>query len=376
MIKVLYLIDTLYQGGAETLVKDYCLLLDKSKFEVSVLCLKRLGSKYEEILQNNGIKVCFLYDYWHYNPKTFCGRVINKIVHITRMDVFLAWCIVKKLRPDVIHAHLFVLGLLKHISPKKETKIIYTVHSEPQSYWHCKTKLSKNEFYSCQWMIKNRGLRLIALHDSMQHELNTLFHVDNTIVVNNGINFEKFSNCVPKNKMREILHIPQDSFVVGHVGRFAAVKNHEFILSVFKKLLLTQKNAVLVLVGNGMLFEKIKNKVAEMNLTEKIYFLDNRLDVPDIMNAMDVFLFPSVYEGLGIVLIEAQKAGLPCVISDCIPKAAIVSNLVTSLSLNASDQQWVDALRRQRPQEIKYLNIDAWNMRNVIKKLEKVYCEG
>ena len=103
--------------------------------------------------------------------------------------------------------------------------------------------------------------------------------------------------------------------------------------------------------------------------------LGNRTDVPSLLNAMDVFFFPSVYEGLGIALIEAQKMGLPCVISDRVPSAAVISNLVSVLSLECPKDLWANALCKPVPSNIEYYNLEKWDMNNVVKELEVLYCE-
>ena len=283
--------------------------------------------------------------------------------------------IVKKINPDVIHGHLFILHYLKMLDYKNVKKFLYTCHSEPQVYWHCKTAFSKNEYIAAQWLVKNRAMQFIALHEKMRVELNTMFRVHNTVVVNNGIIFSKFDNPLPSEIVRQKIGIPKEAFVVGHIGRFAEPKNHFFILNCFSKLVVQKPNSFLLLVGNGPLRSIIFSKIRELNLESKVKILDNRTDIPDILNAMNVFLFPSIYEGLGIVLIEAQKMGLPCVVSDKVPSAATISNLVTTLSLKQNQDQWCKALCKAIPSNVVYNNLEKWNMNNIIKQLEKLYSD-
>lgn len=373
MKKILFFIDTLYQGGAETLVKDYSLLLDKKKFRVVVLCLRRVGSEYERILPQNGIEVLFLNDFIPFSEKSIVHRGIFKFLRIFYLDHLLVRLIVKRIKPDVIHGHLYIIHYLRWLDYRKVDKFFYTCHSEPQKYWHCKTKFSKREFTDALWLVKKRAMRFIALHDSMRQELNAMYGVQNTIVVNNGIYFSKFENPLPSEIVRKKIGVPCDAFVVGHVGRFAEVKNHIFLIKVFTKLLARRKDAFLLLVGGGAKREEIKSKIRELHIETCVKILDNRTDVPDIMNSMNVFAFPSTYEGLGIVLIEAQKIGLPCVASDRVPSAATISNLVTVLPLERSLDQWVDALCKPAPPNVIYNDLEKWNMNNIIKQLEDLY---
>lgn len=371
MIRIVHFIDTLFQGGAETLVKDYARFLDKKKFNLTVLCLRRTESPYERIIESLNVNVIYICDYFG-SCKTICGRVKNKLAKTFGLYHLKIKKVLFDLQPDVVHAHLAVLRYLKY-ADLNSTKFFYTVHSEPLRYWHCSTSISKKEFKASCWLIKEKKLQLIALHNSMRVELNRLFGVDNTIVINNGIDFSKFSNVLTKEKSRKKLKIPKDAFVVGHLGRFIQEKNHVFLLKIFARLVEKKSNSLLLLIGSGPLLDSIKSKINELRIENNVLILSNRTDVPDLLNAMDVFAFPSIYEGLGIALIEAQKMGLPCVVSDKVPSAATISNLVTTLQLTAAEEKWVDALLKPKPKIVEYQNLESWDIRNVVKQLEILY---
>ena len=131
--------------------------------------------------------------------------------------------------------------------------------------------------------------------------------------------------------------------VIGHVGRLTAVKNHRFLLEIFEQILKKNSQARLLLVGGGELDHEIHTLVAEKGLQDSVIFTGIRSDVNCMMQAMDVFVFPSIFEGLPVTLVEAQTAGLPCVISDCIPKESIlVNDLVDAVSLAESAEKWAD----------------------------------
>lgn len=373
MKNVLFIIDSLFQGGAETLVKDYCIFLSPEKYNVSILCLRRLSTIYEHFLTNRGIKIYYLSDYGFYKSNTLIGKIITRLLIMMGLDVFIARKIIKNSKIDVIHAHLFTLDLLRRINPDNKLKILYTVHNEPQKYWHGKTRLSRREFKACQWLIEHKGMKLIALHSEMCKELNALFNVSNTVVVNNGIDFSKFETALPRRSIREKLGIPSNFFVIGHVGRFVEQKNHFFLLDVFFEFVKENPNSLLLLVGSGPLLETFIAKVTKLGLEKHVMLLGNRADVPDLMNAMDVFVFPSIFEGLGIVLIEAQKMGLPCVISDKIPQAATISNLTKTVSLSESAQHWAQIISQFKVSSIVYNNLKNWDMKEIVRKLEFLY---
>lgn len=159
-------------------------------------------------------------------------------------------------------------------------------------------------------------------------------------LINNSIDSKIFSydESVREN-MRKKLSV-EGKFVVGHIGRFKTQKNHIFLLEVFNEIVKTQKNAVLLLIGDGELKSLIKKKAKSMGLEKKVMLLGVRSDIPELLFSMDVFLFPSLYEGLPVTLIEAQASGLKCIVSDTITSEMGITKLVKFISLSASIEYW------------------------------------
>lgn len=195
-----------------------------------------------------------------------------------------------------------------------------------------------------------------------------------------GIDLAPFSCSVDHAAIRREFGIPDDAFVVGHVGRFARQKNHVFLVDIFYELALLNPQARLLLIGTGPLRKPIEEKVAKLNLTGKVIFAGVRADIPRVMlGAMDVFLFPSLYEGLPIVLIEAQAAGLPCVVSDRVsPEASIVPGLTTVIDLKMHASAWAQVLakhtRTNPPADpLVILRDSSFNITNCVRGLEGVY---
>jgi len=161
-----------------------------------------------------------------------------------------------------------------------------------------------------------------------------------------GLDLKPFKKQVDGVTIRKALGIPTDTIVIGHVGRFDEQKNHRKNISIFGEVIKKRPDAYLLLVGDGHLRPVIEEQAKQLGLLERVVFAGVRSDVPELMlGAMDVFLFPSLFEGLGLVLVEAQAAGLPCVISDVIPKEAdVVSNLVARMPLACSDTMWAEKI--------------------------------
>ena len=168
------------------------------------------------------------------------------------------------------------------------------------------------------------------------------------IMLNNAIDAASYTYDLSKREeLRRQLGLA-DELVIGHVGRFNPQKNHPFLLDIFAALLRKEPNAVLLLVGGGEDMLKIQAKAHALGIAEHVRFLGVRSDVADLMQAMDVFVFPSLYEGLGLVLIEAQAAGLPCVVSDTIPREAYLTDLVTAEKLSSSVEAWAEKILAKR----------------------------
>lgn len=168
-------------------------------------------------------------------------------------------------------------------------------------------------------------------------------------------------------------------FVVGHVGHFNPAKNHEKILSVFAEVCLRRDDAALLLVGNGAMERQVRSHVAELGLTDKVIFAGAHKDVERYYQAMDVFLFPSRYEGFGMAMIEAQAGGLACVASDVVPEETNADGRAVYLPLSAEDAVWADALLEPAllPREpFREIVAARFDMQSKSAQLKKIYLTG
>ena len=180
--------------------------------------------------------------------------------------------------------------------------------------------------------------------------------------------------------MRNRLSLSPASLVLGHVGRFSPQKNHGFLLEIFAALAQAEPDATLLLIGDGPLRPEMEEKVRQLGLSERVIFTGIRSDIPDLLQAMDIFVLPSLYEGLGIVAVEAQAAGLPCVISDQVPDECMVTNgLVTKMDLSDSPAQWATHIlsRRDTPRTNRYEEVKAsgYDIVSSARKLQQFYLE-
>lgn len=172
-------------------------------------------------------------------------------------------------------------------------------------------------------------------------------------IVYNAVEKKKFAyDENEREEVRKELDV-EEKFVVGNIAAFSYQKNHMFLLDVFVELLKKNVNAVLLLVGDGPCLEEVKKKAKELHIDRSVLFLGRREDTDRLYQAMDVFLLPSRFEGLPIVGIEAQSAGLPCILSDRITKETAITKQCKFLSLKREAEQWADALIQVQKQGVR-----------------------
>ncbi len=211
---------------------------------------------------------------------------------------------------------------------------------------------------------------------------NWLFPNGDFKVLNNAINVEKYMfDKTKRNKTRNEFNISQESFVIGHVGKYNEQKNHLKIIEVFYEYAQLHDNAYLLCVGYGPLQNKIQSKTIELNISDRVILTGERIDVPDLLCAMDFFLFPSIFEGLGLAVIEAEASGLPCLLSDKVPHEVFLSKHIESLPLECDAQTWakkIEEMTINNREEnskcnAKSITEGGYNIKEQAKKLLDIY---
>ena len=198
-------------------------------------------------------------------------------------------------------------------------------------------------------------------------------------VLYNAIDAQQYSyNEDVRNRVRKEFGIAKETLVIGHVGRFSPPKNHAFLIEIFCDIVRRQPDSKLLLVGDGILRKDIEKKCFDNAVWDKVIFTGLRGDVPDLLQAMDVFVFPSLFEGLGIVTIEAQASGLPCIISDKVPiECKITGGLVKQVKLEESAEYWalqlIESSNIERRNTLNEIRKAGFDVKENVKKLEKIY---
>ena len=270
----------------------------------------------------------------------------------------------------IVHSHLDAMSAWVLKEAKKCGIPVRIAHSHnTQHLTTNKIKFAVNE-YARKNINKFANYRCACSPDAAEW----LFGTKNVIYVKNAIDLERFSfDENVRNSVRAELSIG-DEFVIGNVGRFDYQKNHKFLVEVMSKVVKVKKNAKLLLVGDGILRADIEKQVDELGLKNNVIMLGVRDDVNRIFNAFDVFALPSRFEGLGIVLIEAQANGLSCIASEAVPKEANAGNNVKYLPFEA--ELWSKAIIGadiHRNADIKLLRDRGYDIKNEALKLQDMY---
>lgn len=397
-VKVIEFILTLGDGGAETLVKDYALLMDRDRFEVTVVVLHALeDSANLQRLKDQGIRILSLSSQkdvlkklWRMVVKPDAVELtpdkvdqqtasmasrrsgIRALLHSLR-NLFFGRKLLRIIRQTgaaVVHAHLDVLEILDAVSGSlKGVRLFHTCHNVPSIVY------VDGEYPAAKRLIENNKLRLIALHAGMALELNTMFDTDNTVTIRNGIDMPKFEKPgIDKKSKRRQLGIPEDAFVIGHVGRFSEQKNHMFLADIFAETAKQKINAYLLMIGAGD-SAMVEEKLVANGLQNQYQILCQRKDINELLAAMDVFVFPSLFEGLSVSLIEAQAAGLRCIISDRCSEEGICTETCIPLPLEDPVGKWVDAILDTDLKCDYSRDLHAYDMNREIRRLEKLYLD-
>lgn len=320
-IRVLHVVTYMGRGGLETMIMNYYRHIDRNKVQFDFLVHREFRADYDDEIEALGGRIFRL-------PRL----VPWSKGYLTALEQFFREHPVYK----IVHVHQDCLSSVILKAASKCGIPVRIAHSHSRSQ-------DKNLKYLIKlWYkrdIPRYATQLFACGDEAG---NWMFGGAPFRVLNNAIDTKRYAFDSERNsRVRQALQIPDNAFVIGHVGRFHAVKNHSFLLDVFAKAKQQEENAVLLLVGDGDLRSEMEEKAVSLGISNSVIFTGVRSDVPDLLQAMDCFVFPSLYEGIPVTLIEAQAAGLPCIVSDGVPVECAKTDLVTHLPLSAGAAHWV-----------------------------------
>lgn len=361
-IRIAQIIGKWLGGGVESVVMNYYRNIDRTKIQFDFICDEdSTDIPYDEIDALGG-KVILIPPYqkvfkYHKELKKVLKEGKYKIVHshINTLSVF-SLCAAKSAKVPVRIAH-------SHATSSKKEILRNIIKNILKRF----SKLFATDYFACSEVAGRFQFG------------NRTFDNGKVTVINNAIDINKFLYYKEKrNKIREELDIDDTTVLFGNVGRLESVKNQKFVIDIFNEYVKNRNNAILIIVGEGALKESLASYANELNLNEKVKFLGQRKDIDYIYSALDIFLFPSLYEGFGLSLIEAQCSGVYCLSSTNVIKEIEVSNNIDFIDLSLDAEEWskmaIPNLDRENKDYLKK-NINDYDINSQVKKLEKKYIE-
>lgn len=360
-IRVLHILQRMEAGGTQALLMNIYRKIDRTKVQFDFLVEYPEKQFYDDEITEMGGRIYYSTVREDFNVFKFM-RQLKTILNE---------------HPEyrIVHSHAFTIGYFCLKTAKKCGVPVRIAHSH-----------SNETMHDIKWIPKLIMQKLYTIHATdlfacSEEAGKYLFKNRPFSVLKNAINSSKFvSDGRIREEVRNELGV-NDNFVVGHVGRFHTSKNHSFLIDVFAQIKKKKTNAKLILIGSGDLEQNIRNKAERLSLTDSIVFLGNRADMERIYQAMDVFVFPSIFEGLGIVAIEAQAAGIPVICSEGLPPESNVTPLYKKLMLSDGAEKWaLEALSiAEEPQchsNMQQYIIDAgFDMKSTAAEMERFYLD-
>ena len=359
-IKVLFIGYGTNLGGIETYLFNLVKNADSSKFEFSFLTFKESKEVvfYNELI-NMGCKI------YKITPRTKnYFKFLKDLKDVYKNNNF-----------DYIHFNLMDFSCFERITyANKYSKANLIIHSHCGSKNYIKTKSIISQLLNKYGKYKIKKINYYRVACGKEAG-NFMFNNSSFITFNNGIEFNKFKfNKNYRYEIRKKLNIKNDELCIGLVAAFLPVKNHDFLIDVIDNL--RHKKVILLLIGTGPLEDEIKQKVSKLKLDKQVMFLGKRTDTFKFYSAMDIYLMPSVSEGLSISLCEAQINGLKCYTTTGVDRESNISNNVTFLSLDKKAEGWANhIINSNNDRDVNVLKKipDKFNSKRSYEKVYKFY---
>lgn len=365
MIRILHSVSNMDRAGIETMIMNYYRHIDTTKIQFDFLCNKSKLGAYDEEIKSMGGKI-------------FRTPGLNPVKWF-KYEKMVKDLLKENNEIKIVHSHNGAFSLQAQLAAKKSniknrivhvhgTKIDVNLKLPLKLLYKCFLKFVSNNYWGC-------GKEAVRYYFGYK-----VIKDNNYRVIKNAIEVDRFLyNEEIRKKIRKEYNL-ENKFVIGNVARFMKQKNHTFILDLFKIILSKNQNAVLMLLGDGELQEEMKNKSRELGIENSVMFIGNVSNVNEMYQVMDVFILPSLFEGLPVVGIEAQASGLKCFMSDTITNEVAITNNIRFLNLkNDSIEKWADEILSNENYERKNMSkeiIDAgYSIEVEAKKLQDIYLE-
>lgn len=355
-IRIAQMMTDMNYGGVEMVVMNYYRHIDRTKVQFDFFALEGSTIPQREEIEKLGGRVYIVPKYTHLISYE---KAIQKLFRENKYQI--------------VHCHMNTLGVFAMYGAKQAGVPIRILHNHSTAG---KGETKKN---IVKYLLRPFAT-LFPTHlcACSQYAGEWIYGRDRKFkVINNAIDIRKFSyNAEQRETLRKELGI-SDKFVIGHIGRFCYAKNHNLLIDIFAELVKKKEQAVLLLIGEGELEEEIRRKVEKLGIDDKVIFLGRRNDAYRYYQAMDLFLLPSRYEGLPVVGVEAQAAGLPCIFSAEVTSETKLLVSTIFVSCDAEVDEWTNNViklsktERNNTQEV--LQMAGFDIEIEAKKLEEMY---
>lgn len=323
-IRVLQVIGAMDRGGAETLVMNLYRNIDRSRIQFDFLVNEKRECDFDSEIKELGGKIYYIprykiFNYFHY--KAECRKFFSNHHY------------------SIVHGHIGLPAAI-YLNIAKHNGAFTIAHSHRANFPLNPSELA---FRICSSSVRNVADYFIACSEQAGIDRfgNAITHGPNYAVLKNGVDLNKMHyDQAARALIRNELNIPLNAPVFGHVGRLTEIKNHRFLLDVFSEILKRKPESILLLCGRGELEKQLKFQAQELGIDQSVQFLGVRDDIPKVLSAVDVFLFPSLSEGLGLAVVEAQSSGLPCIVSTGVPDSVKIREQTEFLDLSLGANKW------------------------------------
>ncbi|MFD0829846.1 glycosyltransferase family 1 protein [Neobacillus sp. M.A.Huq-85] len=358
------------RGGAETLIMNIYRNLDRTKFQFDFVVHSNKVNDFEEEIIKLGGKTFKISSLGQLGPYNY----IKELMKIMKSNHYIA-----------IHSHTDYQSGFPALAAKLSGVKKRICHSHSNNWpngGHFRDKVSLKVL---QKIIQLSATNYCSCSKEAAQFLFGKKLVDSGKVgiFKNGINISEFTKIEAdsRNSVIQELNLPKDAKILGHVGRFSDSKNQIFLLNLLKKLLKEDERYYALLIGDGPLKEQLEAEAGRLGVIEHVKFMGVRTDIPRLMKAFDVFLFPSKFEGFGIVVLEAQSSGAPCVLSSAVPKMTDMGlGLTTFIDLKEGLDIWCqkvkDAINKERPNSsfiLETISEKGYNIRSNVNEWIDLY---
>ena len=364
----------LKKGGTENVMINIVKNIDRDRFHIDFLIFDKTPDQSDDkkYLESLG---CRFYQ--------ITARGVDRKLHNRELDEFF-----RDHEYDIVHTHMDAIGEEALKAAKKYGIKALIAHSHNTDQLD-NPKGLKDHLHKCYLIYEKHLLRryaeyFVACSPEAGKWLfgDKICNSEKYLLLKNSIDSSAYSfDEETRNEVRKELGLEGRKVII-HVGQFRTQKNHGKVIEVFNELHERDESFALVLVGTGEEQDNIKSKVEELGLKEDVLFLGNRNDIPELLMSADVFLFPSLYEGLGIALLEAQAADLICVVSDTIPELAVLTEKVKAVNLTESASVWGDIVEEMmgkytvRRDRSELFTEKGYDINAQIKVLESFYMKA